>query len=219
MLAAETLAPVCWAIVGGLACAGPPQRSTADSTVATTASVDIERGVLGYVHEGDTTLIEEYTRTARTLEGIVRPQVQGAKFGWARYRVELGPSGTAERAVLEIGRRSDESKPVRTWTATIGGGQVLETSSDGRTTRVAAAGSVVPFFPPSIAMFHEAVRQAHRSTGARGRTRRCRRSPRPRYRRRPGRRPGSRSSPPASPASTATASRYVRDLMSLKRRG
>jgi hypothetical protein len=131
----------------------------------------VERGVLGFVHEGDTTVIEEYTRTANALEGIVRPQVPGAKFGWARYRVEFGPSGNAERAVLQLGRRSDESTPVRTWTVTIVGREVVEVSGGDTTRRRRADRGVVPLFPPSMAMFLEVIRQAHRQRGAgRGRT-------------------------------------------------
>jgi hypothetical protein len=130
------------------------------------APAGVERGVLGFLYEGDTTVIEEYTRSANVLEGIVRPQGRGAKFGWARYRVELGPSGNAERAVLQLGRRSDESTPVRTWTVTIAGTEVVEVSGGDTTRRRRADRGVVPLFPPSMAMFHEVIRQAHRQRGA-----------------------------------------------------
>jgi hypothetical protein len=156
-------------MVVGFGCAPPQQKPSADSVEAPPGSADVERGVLGFVADGDTTVIEEYTRSSRTLEGIVRPQVPGAKFGWARYRVEFGPSGGAERAVLELGRRGDESAAVRTWTATLRGGQVVEASTAGTTTRVPAAGLVVPVFAPSMAMFNEAIRQAHRLRSSRGR--------------------------------------------------
>ena len=167
MRAASLVGCVLYAALG---CAAPRQGRPAESGVTgVSAPAEVERGVLGYVHEGDTTVIEEYTRTARMLEGIVRPQVQGAKFGWARYRVELGPSGAAERAVLEIGRRSDESKPVHTWTATIRGREVVEVSTQGLSNRVSVSETVVPLFAPSMAMFHEAIRQTHRLSGSRGR--------------------------------------------------
>jgi hypothetical protein len=107
-------------------------------------------------------VIEEYTRTATTLEGIVRPRVAGAKFGWARYRVEFGPSGYTERAVLEMGRRGDEATVQGAWTATIRAGEFVEVGPRGETRRVSVDAPVIPIFGPSMAMFHEAVRRAHR---------------------------------------------------------
>jgi hypothetical protein len=159
----------CCAILAGSGCTAVQQNPSADGIGLTTGSADVEHGVLSLVVDGATTVIEEYTRSERVLEGIVRPHGAGAKFGWARYRVELGPAGDAQRAVLELGRRSDESRPVRTWTVSIGDGEVIETSSDGTIRRVAAARPVVPFFPPSMVMFHEAIRQAHRFRASRGR--------------------------------------------------
>jgi hypothetical protein len=160
-----------WVASFAFGCAAPQQPSEGKrASTPAAATAEPERGVLGFVYEGrDTTVIEEYTRTATALEGIVRPQGTGAKFGWARYRVEFSPARDAERAVLELGRRGDESKPVRTWTAMIGGGEVIETSSDGRTRRVPISGSVVPLFPPSMAMFQEAIRRTHPLSSTRAR--------------------------------------------------
>ena len=89
------------ALSAAVGCVTPRQMPPAGSAAA--ASDTVERGVLGLVADGDTTVIEGYTRTARVLEGVVRPHVRGAKFGWARYRVEFGPSGDAERAILDVG--------------------------------------------------------------------------------------------------------------------
>ena len=164
---------VLWCVLPGavIACSSPPQRSSAEGSASTgSRPEELERGVLGLVAGNDTTVIEEYTRTHSTLQGIVRPQIRGAKFGWARYRVEFSPPGRAERATLAMGRRNDEATVVGTWTVTIVGRQVTEVESRGGSSRVTAAdGPVVPMFPPSMAMFNEVIRLAHQS-GARGRT-------------------------------------------------
>jgi hypothetical protein len=151
------------ALLAALSCATPHARPAAD-TAGVGPAADVERGVLGFLYEGDTTVIEEYTRTARTLEGIVRPQLAGAKFGWARYRVEFGRSGDVERAVLAMGRRSDESKPVRTWTVTFHGreAEIVEDSRPASTRRLHAPEGAIPIFPPSMAMQLEVVRRALR---------------------------------------------------------
>jgi hypothetical protein len=150
---------VSYALSAALGCAAPQPQP------------DVERGVLGYVHDGDTTVIEEYTRTATTLHGVVRPQIPGAKFGWARYRVEFSPSGDATRAELAVGPygTGPESEPRRVWTTTIGNGEIIEVSTAGTIERVRAAGAVVPLFPPSMAMFNEAIRRTHRLSATRGR--------------------------------------------------
>jgi len=145
-------------------CAGPRQSPPRERSEAL-----VERGAFGFLYEGDTTVIDEYTRTATTLEGVVRPRRFGAKFGWARYRVEFAPSGDIERAVLELGRRGsriETSAPGGTWTATIRGGEVVEVDAHGEVRRVPVDAPVIPLFPPSIAMSHEVVRRAHRERAA-----------------------------------------------------
>jgi hypothetical protein len=155
----RSISLLCCALAAALGCAAPQSKP------------DVERGVLGYVPDGDTTVIDEYTRTATTLQGVVRPQIPGAKFGWARYRVEFGPSGDATRAELAVGPygTGPESEPRRVWTTTIGNGEIVEVSTAGTTTRARAAGPVVPLFPPSMAMFNEVIRRTHRLSATRGR--------------------------------------------------
>jgi len=151
------------ALLSALSCAAPHPRPTAGTPAG--GPSDVERGILAFPYDGGPpTVIEEYTRTARTLEGIVRPQIEGAKFGWARYRVEFGRSGDVERAVLAMGRRSDESKPVRTWTVTFHGreAEIVEDSQPGSRQRLRAPEGTIPFFPPSMAMQLEVVRRAVR---------------------------------------------------------
>ncbi len=169
--------PAWLAIATIVGCANPRQTPSEESGAAATAPAaadSVERGALGFVHEGDTTVIDEYTRTATVLEGVVRPQVAGAKFGWARYRVEFGASGDAERAVLELGRRGtspESSPPGGTWTVTIRDGQVEEVGPNGERRRVRADAPVIPLFSPSMAMFLEVPRRAHRGRSAGGRMR------------------------------------------------
>jgi hypothetical protein len=158
----------CALSAAAIGCVTPHARPSTEGTA--TAADSSERGTLGFVFQGDTTVIEEYTRTRTTLSGIVRPRVRGAKFGWARYRVELAPSGDAERVVLEIGRRGNASTPVRTWTATISGDEVVERADSGTTRRVSTGRPVVPVFGPSMAMYLEVIRRSHRPDGRRAPT-------------------------------------------------
>jgi hypothetical protein len=162
---------LCCALAAALGCAAPQPAPTTESTGGGSAGA-VERGVLGFVYEGDTTVIEEYTRTADVLEGVVRPQIRGAKFGWARYRVEFGPSGDAKRAELALGPygTGPKSAPRTTWTVTIGDSEIVEVSTAGTTRRVPAAGVIMPLFAPSMAMFHEVIRRTHRLGATRGRT-------------------------------------------------
>jgi len=163
------LPPAAVLALAATAACGTPRRPPPER-----GEVVAERGTLGFVHEGDTTVIDEYTRTATALEGIVRPQVAGAKFGWARYRVEFGPSGEATRAVLELGRRGtrvETSAPGGTWTATVRDSEVVEVDMWGKARRVPVDAPTIPLFPPSIAMSDEVVRWAHRQRTAGGRKR------------------------------------------------
>ncbi|MFL5572011.1 MAG: hypothetical protein ACJ78R_00700, partial [Gemmatimonadaceae bacterium] len=64
----------------------------------------IDSGSFVRVVRGDTVLVEEFARTSNSLEGVVRTRTRNAKFGWARYRVELSRSGEATRSVLSLGR-------------------------------------------------------------------------------------------------------------------
>lgn len=125
------------------------------------AAAEGEQGMLALVVRGDTTVREEYTRTAGALEGVVRPQ-GGAKFGWARYRVRLAPGGAVERAELELGRpgTTPGDPAAGRWVVTVADGAVEEVPDRGAARRVAAPAGVVPYFAPSMAMLHEVVRRA-----------------------------------------------------------
>lgn len=124
----------------------------------------IDRGAFALVVRGDTTVVDEFVRTGNLLEGVVRPRLRGAKFGWARYRVEFSPSGEATRSQLSIGRvgTSPDSAPVSTQAITFGPDFIVEEWPNRMPTRVPYTRGAVPLFDPSIAMLQEVVRRARR---------------------------------------------------------
>jgi hypothetical protein len=124
----------------------------------------MDSGSFALVVRGDTTVVEEFVRRSDLLEGIVRPRVRGAKFGWARYRVEFSPSGEATRSQLSIGRvgTSPDSPPVSTQAITFGPDSIVEELPNRTPTRVSYIRGTVPLFAPSIAMLQEVVRRARR---------------------------------------------------------
>jgi hypothetical protein len=148
-------------VVGDVGCRATPPP-TQDGEV-------IDRGIFAFVVDGDTTVIDEYWRSATTLEGIVQPRRPGAKFGWARYHVVFSPAGDALRADLTLGRvgSSPQSAPVDSLTTTLGPGVITEEWPNRPPTQVNAERGAIPLFAPSIAMFQEVIRRAHRLSGRR----------------------------------------------------
>jgi hypothetical protein len=139
------------------------------SACASTRPVEqiLDQGVYALVVRGDTTLVEEFTRTPRLLEGLVTPRGTGAPFGWARYRLELDAAGEVERAELRLGppwMPSDEAGTV-VYTVTLSAGVLLEEGSNGTVREAAVPRGTLPLFAPSIAMHDEVIRLALRRAG------------------------------------------------------
>ena len=111
-------------------------------------------------------VVDEFVRRRNMLEGVVRPRVGGAKFGWARYRVEFSPSGEVTRSQLALGRvgTSPDSAPVSTHVITFGPDSIVEEWPNRSPTRVPYIRGVIPLFGPSIAMRQEIVRRAIRTS-------------------------------------------------------
>ena len=128
----------------------------------TTPPAFADQGAFALLASGDTTVVEEFSRTPSVLEGLVRPQVRGAEFGWARYRVEFGPEGQPERAELQLGRvgTSPGSAASELWSVIIQDSALQETRADRPSTRRQVPVGTVPVFAPSMAMNHEVIRQA-----------------------------------------------------------
>jgi hypothetical protein len=124
----------------------------------------IDSGSFALVVRGDTTVVDEFVRRASLLEGVVRPRVRGAKFGWARYRVEFSRSGEVTRSELSLGRvgTSPDSPPVWTHAITFGPDSIVEEWPNRPPTRAPYVRGVIPLFGPSIAMLQEIVRRARR---------------------------------------------------------
>lgn len=100
----------------------------------------------------------------------MRPQLRGAKSGWARYRVEFGPAGEPERADLRLGRvgTSPDSATAGVWSVTIQNSLLQETRPDRPSIRRRVPVGTIPVFAPSMAMNHEAIRQAILRSGRSG---------------------------------------------------
>jgi hypothetical protein len=128
------------------------------------ARTPIDSGTFALVVRGDTTVVDEFVRTANLLEGLVRTRRRGAKFGWARYRVEFSRSGEVTRSELSLGRvgTSPDSPPVSTHAITFGPASIVEEWPNRAPTRAPYIRGVVPLFGPSIAMLQEVVRRARR---------------------------------------------------------
>ena len=128
------------------------------------ARAPIDSGSFALVVHGDTTLVDEFVRRANLLEGIVHTRRPGAKFGWARYRVEFSRSGEASRSQLSLGRvgTSPDSPPVSTHAITLGPESIVEEWPNRPPTRAPYVRGVIPLFSPSIAMLQEIVRRASR---------------------------------------------------------
>jgi hypothetical protein len=123
----------------------------------------IDSGSFAYVVRGDTTVVDEFVRRPNLLEGVVRTRRPGAKFGWARYRVEFSRSGEVTRSQLSLGRvgTSTDSPPVSTHAITFGP-SIMEEWPNRSPTRAPNVRGVIPLFGPSIAMLQEVVRRARR---------------------------------------------------------
>jgi hypothetical protein len=121
-----------------------------------------DSGALALVVRGDTTVLEEFVRTGSSLEGTVVPRVRGARFGWARYRVEFGRGGAPVRAELHLGRAGTAlgSEASSSWRVEIRDGVLEEQPPHGAPQRHSVPRGVVPVFAPSMAMHHEVIRQA-----------------------------------------------------------
>jgi hypothetical protein len=123
-----------------------------------------DSGSFALVVRGDTTVVDEFVRRADLLEGVVRTRRRGAKFGWARYRVEFSRSGEVTRSQLSLGRvgTSPDSPPASTQTITFGPDFIIEEWPGRLPTRVPYVSGVIPLFGPSVAMLQEVVRRARR---------------------------------------------------------
>jgi hypothetical protein len=123
----------------------------------------IDSGAFAVVVRGDTTVVDEFVRRANLLEGVVRTRKRGAKFGWARYRVEFSRSGEVTRSQLSLGRvgTSPDSPPASTHAITFGP-FIVEEWPNRSPTRAPNVRGVIPLFAPSIAMLQEVVRRARR---------------------------------------------------------
>ena len=126
----------------------------------------IDSGAFALVVRGDTTVVDEFVRRANSLEGLVRTRRTGAKFGWARYRVEFSMSGEVTRSQLSLGRigTSPDSPPVGTHAITFGPDSIVEEWPNRAPTRAPYVRGVIPLFGPSIAMLQEVVRRARRTS-------------------------------------------------------
>ena len=126
----------------------------------------IDSGTFALVVRGDTTVVDEFVRRANLLEGVVRTRRRGAKFGWARYRVEFSRSGEVTRSQLSLGRvgTSPASPPVSTHAITFGPDSIVEEWPNRPPTRAPYVRGVIPLFGPSIAMLQEVVRRAVRTS-------------------------------------------------------
>jgi hypothetical protein len=133
----------------------PAQRG--DSAIQTS-----HQGSFALVRRGDTTVTDDYVRTPTTLEGLVRPRVSGAKFGWARYRVMFSPSGVVTHSQLSLGRvgSSPDSAPTGTYSTRFGPHEIIEQWPNRVPTRVPYQEGAVPLFGPSIAMVQEVIARA-----------------------------------------------------------
>lgn len=130
-----------------------------------------EVGALAFIADGDTTVIDRYTRTATSLTGELRlfsrePHGPPAR---AAYSVRYGASGRPERAEISISQISPSggTNPVaREWAAEFGeDGSVSEIeTAGGRRVKVDAGADVQPLFGPSIAML-ESIVMAARANG------------------------------------------------------
>jgi hypothetical protein len=126
----------------------------------------IDSGTFALVVHGDTTVVDEFVRRANLLEGVVRTRRPGAKFGWARYRVEFSRSGEVTRSQLSLGRvgTSPDSPPVSTHEITFGPDSIVEEWPNRAPTHAPYVRGVIPLFGPSIAMLQEVVRRAVRTS-------------------------------------------------------
>jgi hypothetical protein len=124
----------------------------------------IDSGSFALIVHGDTTVVDEFVRRENLLEGIVRTRRPGAKFGWARYRVEFFRSGEATRSELSLGRvgTSPTAAPAGTYAVTFGPDSIVEEWPNRPPTRSPYIRGAVPLFGPSIAMLQEVVRRARR---------------------------------------------------------
>jgi hypothetical protein len=123
----------------------------------------IDSGTFALVVRGDTTVVDEFARTTNLLTGVVRLRGRGAKFGWARYRVEFSQSGEVTRTELSLGRvgTSPGSPPISTHVITFGP-SIVEEWPNRSPTRAPNVRGVIPLFGPSIAMLQEVIRRARR---------------------------------------------------------
>ena len=126
----------------------------------------IDSGTFALVVRGDTTVVDEFVRRVNLLEGVVRTRRRGAKFGWARYRVEFSRSGEVTRSQLSLGRvgTSPDSPPVSTHAITFGPDSIAEEWPNHPPTRAPYVRGVIPLFGPSIAMLQEVVRRSVRTS-------------------------------------------------------
>lgn len=130
-----------------------------------------DRGALAFLAEGDTTVVDEYSRSAERLDGVVRifSREPGGPMVRAAYGVEYDGRGRAASARLTIQQLSSGGTALpaqREWSVTFDpDGRATEVESGGRRVEVRAGDGVVPLFGPSIAMMESVLLRA-RSTGA-----------------------------------------------------
>jgi hypothetical protein len=129
------------------------------------------QGSLAFLADGDTTVIDEYSRSADLLDGMVRilSREPGGPTVRATYRVRYdrrGRAASAQLAIQQISAGGTASTAQREWTLTFDAeGRATETESGGRRIEARAGEGVLPLFGPSIAMLESVLLRA-RSTGA-----------------------------------------------------
>lgn len=125
----------------------------------------VDSGSFAVIVRGDTTVVDEFVRKVNVLEGIVRTRRRGAKFGWARYRVEFSRSGEVARSQVSLGRvgTSPHSPAVGTYAITFAD-SIVEEWPNRAPTRAPRVRGVILLFGPSVAMLQEVVRRARRTS-------------------------------------------------------
>ncbi len=129
-----------------------------------------DAGVLAFLVQGDTTVVEAYRRAGDLLEGDIRPRVPGG-FGRAAYRARMDGERVL-RVELSAWRPGAPagSPPQRQWVADFAGDTAVEeTRSGGRVEvrRTPIAPGTLPLFGPSMAMQEQIVRRAREIGGSR----------------------------------------------------
>jgi hypothetical protein len=131
------------------------------------APVVVEQGAFAVLVAGDTTVVDEYRRTAADLHGTLRlfSREPGGATARAVYHVTYAPEGHALSARLVIAQVSPagvvEREP-REWSATFDpSGRVTEVETPGgRRSQASPGRDALPLFGPSVAMLESIFLEA-----------------------------------------------------------